>query len=93
MNEIKFKDIIINLDEKVCIIDNKEIPLTKTEWNMLLFLINNKNKILSRGELMVNIWNKKVDGRYVNTVISRLRKKLPKLNIITRSGFGYYVKD
>ena len=88
---ITFKDLTVDTDRKTCYIEDKEILLTKTEYNLLLFLISNKNKILTRKELAKSIWNMPVSDRAVDTTVSRLRKKLKGLgrNLTTRIGFGY----
>lgn len=97
MNKIQFKELIVDLDEKICFLNNIEIKLTKTEFNLLVFLLSNRNKIYSRKELMQYVWDPDVTvtGRAVDTTISRLRKKLKELgrHIITRLGFGYGFKE
>ena len=91
MNELIFKELKLNLDIKACTIQDEEINLTKNEFNLLEFLIENKNKIFSRREIINNVWNSKASLRTVDTTISRLRKKLKDLGkyLITRLGFGY----
>ena len=88
---ITFKDLIVDTDRKTCYIEDKEILLTKTEYNLLLFLVSNKNKILTRKELAKSVWDVPVSDRAVDTTVSRLRKKLKGLgrNLTTRVGFGY----
>lgn len=96
MNNIQFKNLTINLDEKTCTLNNEEVKLTKTEFNLLVFLLSNKNKIYSRKELMQNVWPEgTVTGRAVDTTISRLRKKLGDVgkHIVTRLQFGYGFKE
>lgn len=96
MNKIEFNNLVISLDEKTCILDGIEINLTKTEFNLLVFLLSNKNKIFSQKELIQYVWGEdvKVSTRAVDTTISRLRKKLKEFGkyIITRPGFGYSFK-
>lgn len=91
MNELIFKELKLNLDIKVCTIQDEEINLTKNEFNLLEFLIKNKNKIFSRREILNNVWSSKASLRTVDTTISRLRKKMKDLEkyLITRLGFGY----
>lgn len=86
-----FKNLTVDTDRKTCYIENEEILLTKTEYNLLLFLISNKNKILTRKELAKSVWDTPVSRRAVDTTVSRLRKKLKSLgrNLTTRIGFGY----
>ena len=88
---ITLKDLTVDTDRKTCYIEDKEILLTKTEYNLLLFLVSNKNKILTRKELAKSVWDVPVSDRAVDTTVSRLRKKLKGLgrNLTTRIGFGY----
>lgn len=88
---ITFKDLTVDTDRKTCYIEEKEILLTKTEYNLLLFLISNKNKIITRKELAKSVWDMPVSDRAVDTTVSRLRKKLKSIGkyLTTRVGFGY----
>lgn len=92
---IIFKELTINTDEKLCYIENSSIKLTKSEYNVLLFLLENRNKIFSREELIEKAWSEPVTARAVDTAMSRLRKKLGEYgkHIITRLGFGYGFKE
>ena len=91
MNKIEFETLIIDLDKKECYLDNKEISLTKTEYNLLVFLLNNRNKVYTRREIMQNVWDTEVSFRAVDTTVSRLRKKIGQVgkHIVTKLGFGY----
>lgn len=91
MNELVFKKLKLNLDIKVCTIEEEEISLTKNEFNLLEFLIKNRNKVFSRKEILNNVWDSKVSLRTIDTTISRLRKKMKDLGkyLVTRLGFGY----
>lgn len=95
MNELVFKGLKLNLDIKVCTIGEVEINLTKNEFNLLEFLIKNKNKIHSRQEILNNVWSSKVSLRTVDTTMSRLRKKMKDLGkyLVTRLGFGYGILE
>lgn len=89
-----FETLVINEDNKVCLIDNKEVVLTKKEYELLIYLLNKPNSICSREDLIKDIWKKDVSVRTVDVNIMRLRKKLGKYgkNIYTRTGFGYGFK-
>lgn len=91
MNELVFKKLKLNSDIKVCTIEEEEISLTKNEFNLLEFLIKNRNKVFSRKEILNNVWDSKVSLRTIDTTISRLRKKMKDLGkyLVTRLGFGY----
>ena len=95
MNELIFKELKLNLDIKACTIQDEEINLTKNEFNLLEFLIENKNKIFSRREILNNVWSSKASLRTVDTTISRLRKKMKDLGkyLKTRLGFGYGILE
>lgn len=88
---INFNDLVINTDEKLCYIDGVAIKLTKSEYNVLYFLLSNRNKIFSREELIEAAWTESVTVRAVDTAMSRLRKKLGEYSkhIVSRIGFGY----
>lgn len=90
-----FKDLTINSDEKLCYIKREALKLTKSEYNVLNFLLENRNKIFSREELIEAAWAEPVTTRAVDTAMSRLRKKLGEYgkHIITRLGFGYGFKE
>ena len=91
----KYKDLEINIRRGVILKDNEEVVLTKNEMIILSYLITNQGRIVTRDELMTELWN---NSEYVNdnalTVnISRLRSKLENLGypnmIDTRKGLGY----
>lgn len=92
---IKFKNLIININKGIIKNNEKEVVLTKNEMIIFSYLLNNKERIVTRDELMTTLWN---NDEYINdnalTVnISRLRKKLKELSeeemIETRKGLGY----
>lgn len=91
MSRITFKNLVLDLDTKLCFIDSKELNLTKVEYNLLVFFLLNQNKIFTRKEIVNQVWNKPTSFRAVDTTVSRLRKKLGPVgrHITTRLGFGY----
>ena len=95
MNELAFEGLVINTDEKLCYVDGVALKLTKSEYNVLNFLLSNRNKIFSREELIEAAWAEPVTVRAVDTAMSRLRKKLGEYgkHIVTRLGFGYGFKE
>lgn len=50
-------DLILNDDTKKVTVDGKEIKLTATEYNILKFLLKNKEKVYSISEIYENVWN------------------------------------
>lgn len=98
---IKFKDLTVNTNEAKVYKNGNEIILTAMEYRLLLILLNNRGKVLSRTQLLENIWD--VDGDFVedNTLtvyIKRLRDKIeeePNRPIIIKTvrGLGYMIDN
>lgn len=78
--EIHLKDIIIKPKERRLIRDDKEIYLTRTEYDFLLLLIKENGRVLTRNQITRQIMNYNHDVSLcaVDTMISRTRKKLDK---------------
>lgn len=97
VSDIKFEGLSIDRNEKLCYMDGKELNLTRTEYDILLFFLTHRNRIYSREELIEKIWdsNVVVTTRTIDTNIARLRKKIGEYgnNIVTRLGFGYVFKE
>lgn len=95
--DVVFNDLRIDQNEKMCYLGDEEISLTKTEFDILLFLLTHRNRIYSREEIIRQVWAKDmvVTNRTIDTNIARLRKKIGEYgnNIVTRLGFGYGFKE
>jgi len=93
-NVISYQGLEVNLDKKTVSIDGEDIPFTKTEFEILHLLLDEKGRVFSRQELIDRIWPKDVLvlDRTVDVNITRLRKKIGRFSkcIVTRLGFGYY---
>ena len=89
----EYKTLKVDSTSKRVYIDDKEIVLTKKEYEILNLLTSNKNKIFSREEILKLVWKDEsyVLERTVDVHIARLRKKLLQYGelIINRSGYGY----
>lgn len=90
-NIVLYESYKIDVDKRVVYENDKEIKLTTLEFDLLVLLIQNKNKSFSRDDLLNNIWGSNYFGsdRAVDDLVRRLRKKMPKLYISTLYGFGY----
>lgn len=90
-HKIKYNDYEINTEERTVYLNDKRINLTTLEFELLLYLLNNKNKSLTREMILSEVWDSDYFGsdRVVDDSIRRLRKKMPNLNINTVYGFGY----
>ena len=92
-NKLEFDDLLIDLELKELTINEKKIPLTKTEFEIIVLLSENPERIFSRSKIIDKIWKETpyITERTVDVHITRLRKKLgEKASIISnRPGFGY----
>lgn len=93
-NILLYKGIIINLDQKTITVDGQNVSFSKTEYELLKLLLEEKNRVFSRQQLIDRIWpsDVQVSDRTVDVNITRLRKKIGQYatHIATRQGFGYY---
>ena len=94
-NSIILDNLKINFYRREVILNNRSIPLTALEFDLLYFLANNPNRVWDRAELISAIWNKDDydgDDRKVDIHIGRIRKKIGDINsefIKTVWGRGY----
>ncbi|MGL5153207.1 MAG: response regulator transcription factor [Clostridium sp.] len=92
------KNIKISLKSRTVLKNDEEVKLKPREYELLEFLIQNRNRVFSREELLDNIWNFDFDGdiRTVDVHIRRLRKKLDNDGsqsiIETVFGLGYVMR-
>ena len=98
-NQTHFLDITINHDKLTACCGNTELKLTHTEFALLSFLVANKERAVSREELLSQIWGYDaiIQTRATDDTIKRLRKKLltagSKVLINTVRGYGFLVGD
>lgn len=98
-NVLQYKELKINLEKSTVSANGKEIEFTKNEFGILVHLIKNKGKIISREDIMSHLWDscEFVDDNTLTVNITRVRHKLAELGqesiITTRRGQGYYVED
>ena len=97
----KFKqlryDLVLNTQNKELTIGQRKISLTKTEYRLLELFILNKEQIISREKIIVEIWGYDFDGeeKIVDVYLNSLRKKIETNNkkyIQNIRGFGYMLK-
>ncbi len=91
---ISYQGLVLNLDKKTVSINGENVPFTKTEFELLHLLLEEKGRVFSRQELIDRVWPKDVMvlDRTVDVNITRMRKKIGPFAkcIVTRLGFGYY---
>ena len=94
-NVLSYKDLKINIQKGIIKKDDVEIILTKNEMIIFCYLLNHQNKIVTRDELMTDLWNNEefINDNALTVNISRLRAKLKSVGyedaIDTRKGMGY----
>ena len=93
-NKLEIGALSIALDERIARLKGLELSLTKIEYELLLYLSENKDKVLSRERILSRVWQTYSDPNtnIIDVYISRLRKKLdddPKIIIQTLRGNGY----
>ena len=93
INSVWVDGLELNIDNKSVTVDNENVPFTKKEFELLLVLMQNPNKVLSREDLLKMVWSDDVCvvPRTVDVNITRIRKKIGKYGarIVARQGFGY----
>ena len=96
---VRFKDIIINKSSRVVEKDGNEINLTNKEYELLMILIENKDKVVSREELLEKIWGygNEPETNVTDVYIRYLRAKLSNENkeeyIQTVRSVGYIMRS
>ncbi|MCD4773689.1 MAG: response regulator transcription factor [Bacteroidales bacterium] len=92
-SSIYVDDMELNFEKRSLQIKNKEVQLTKKEFEILALLLKSKGRIFSREEIFNNVWDDStiVTDRTIDVHITRLRKKLGKYgkNIRSKPGYGY----
>lgn len=90
---LEFEGLIIRESSHEVLVDNQSISLSPKEYELLLFLVKNRNLTLTRDLILDRVWGIDYEGavRTVDTHIMRLRYKLDsKANyIVTIKGYGY----
>ncbi len=88
-----FNTLIVDLDKKSVSVDGNLVSLTKTEFELLVLLLQNAGQVFSRQQVIDLVWPDKVvvTDRAVDVNITRMRKKLGPYsnNIVSRQGYGY----
>ena len=98
LDKINCKEFILNVSKSSIEKDDKEIELTKNELRILKFLVENREKIVSREDIMECLWDSEsfIDDNTLTVNITRLRNKLEMLELKelleTKRGQGYILK-
>lgn len=92
-----FGGVMINDDRKSVTVEGKVLMLTSTEYRLLLMFVKNARRVLSRQDILSEVWGEELSTNVVDVYVNYLRKKLdahdhPKL-IHTVTGMGYVLKQ
>ncbi len=97
-NILKYADLEMNLHTKIVKRNGVEIDLTPKEFNLLVFMLQNPERVLSRTEIAEKVWDTHFDTgtNFIDVYINYLRKKIDKQFgsrlIHTKSGMGFILK-
>lgn len=98
LQKLEYEGLTINIDSNTVYYKDKIIELSKNEFRILLILIQNKGKVVSREKLMNQLWKTDIfiDENTLTVNVNRLRKKLSNQGIgdliKTKFGVGYIVE-
>lgn len=67
------------------------VPVSRTEYLILKYLIDNKGKVVKKEDVVKAVWRNKEYGKSdsITVHIGHIRKKIPNIPIYSKSGFGY----
>lgn len=88
-NILKFGDLSIDTTAKIILINNKPLDLTRKEYELLLYFVSNKKKVISKNAIAEHLWGDGMEGSndFIYTHIKNLRKKL------NEAGHAAYIKS
>lgn len=93
VERICYESLMMDVVQKKVCIDGIEVPLTKKEFEILRFFLQNKGRVFSREDILAHVWPDEVYvlDRTIDVNITRLRKKIGNYGkcIVTRLGYGY----
>ena len=96
---VEVGEICINTEKRLVMVCNQIVHLTKKEYDLLLYLVQNKNVVLSREQILNEVWGYSYIGGtnvvdvYVRYLRSKIDEAFGKKYIYTIRGVGYYVKE
>ena len=96
---LQVQNLEIDTEKRMVTVDGKVVDLTKKEYELLTYLVQNKNIVLTREHILNEVWGYSYIGEtnVVDVYIRYLRAKIDeafgKKYILTIRGVGYYVKE
>ena len=97
--QLSIADLQMDLERKQVTRSGKQIKLTAKEFQLLEYLLRNKNKVVSRGDIAESVWELDFDTgtNIIDVYVNYLRRKIDREHarklIHTQVGFGYVMKE
>ena len=96
-NIIRYNNIEIDTDKRIALVNSRDIQLNRKEFDVLLYLVTNKNRLVNKSALAEHVWGDHIDEMnsfdFVYSQIKNLRKKLKdnsaEIEIQAMYGVGY----
>lgn len=99
-NILTIDNLVLNTSKKVVTRDGIEINLTAKEYEILVYLMQNENHIISREQILENVWHfeSELYSNIIDVMIKNIRKKISfnktyKQLIFTKRGLGYVIQN
>ena len=92
ISEIIYKTLKLNTENYSVYLEETPVLLTKTEFELVKLLIENKEEIVSRDRIVEKIWGWEASDNLLDSTIKKIRQKLGKEKIKTVRGIGYILK-
>ena len=100
-NQVVFNEIIIDTDSKTVAVNSNQIAFTKKEYDILLYLVINQNRVLTKESIAEHLWDDNIDLAdtydFIYTHLNNIRKKIKSAGgtdyIKTLYGMGYKFSD
>ena len=92
ISQVVYKNLKLNMENYSVFLDDEPILLTKTEFELIKLLIENKEEIVSRDKIIEKIWGWEASDNLLDSTMKKIRQKLGKEKIKTVRGIGYILK-
>lgn len=96
-NTIEIANVVLDLTERICIVNNEKVPLNRKEFDILNYFLFNKNRLVTKTALAEHVWGDHIDQSdnfdFIYYQIKNLRRKLQtakaEVEIEAVYGIGY----
>ena len=96
-NGIRFRGIQIDTDAKTISVDGEEVSFTKSEYELLKFFLENRDKVFSKDQLLSAVWpdDATATPHLVEMTIAHIRRKIGPYadNLVELQGWGYSFQE